>query len=126
MEREQASADNQDHNRRQRPQKCFNSYSKYTLDQSFYLNKNLPPEGWKMSSGRAKIVIKGLQQNKELRDRYKDAYKEIESFLKDQKKKDDKQQLNAFPESCPQQFPLSCMNLSCYLSCCCFNRVELS
>ena len=43
-----------------------------------------------MSPGRAKIVMKGLQQNKELRDKYKDTYKEIEAFLK--KKKDGKPQ----------------------------------
>jgi hypothetical protein len=39
-----------------------------------------------MSLGRAKIMMQGLKQNKELRDRYKDAYKEIEAFLKEQKK----------------------------------------
>ena len=35
-------------------------------------------------------MLQGLKQNKELRDRYKDAYKEIEAFLKDQEKKDNK------------------------------------
>ena len=43
-----------------------------------------------MRSGKAKIMIQGLQQNKTLRDRYKDAYKEIEAFLQEQKKKDNK------------------------------------
>ncbi len=45
-----------------------------------------------MSLGRAKIMMQGLQQNKALRDKYKDAYKEIEAFLKEQKKKDNKPQ----------------------------------
>jgi hypothetical protein len=34
--------------------------------------------------------MKALQQNKEVRDKYKDAFKEIESFLKELKKKDSK------------------------------------
>jgi hypothetical protein len=36
--------------------------------------------------------MRGLQQNKAVRDKYKDAYKEIEAFLKEQKKKDGKPQ----------------------------------
>jgi len=51
-----------------------------------------------MSPRRAKLMMKGLKQNKELRDRYKDAYKEIESFLKEQQKKDGKQQKEKTPE----------------------------
>ena len=43
----------------------------------------MKPEG-------AKWVLQGLKQNKELRERYKNAYKEIESFLEDHKKKDNK------------------------------------
>ena len=45
-----------------------------------------------MRPGQAKIVMEGLQQNKKLRDRYKDAHKEIEAFLKEkeQQKKDNK------------------------------------
>ena len=33
-------------------------------------------------------MMTGLQQNKDIQERYKNAYKEIKSFLKDQKKKD--------------------------------------
>ena len=43
-----------------------------------------------MSLGKAKLIIQGLQQDKVLRDKYKDSYKEIEAFLKEQKKKDNK------------------------------------
>jgi hypothetical protein len=39
-----------------------------------------------MSLGRAKIMMQGLQKNKTVRDKYKDVYKEIEAFLKKQKK----------------------------------------
>jgi len=79
----------------QRRQRCFEGCGRHTIERCFYLNKDIRSEGWKMGSGRAKIVMKGLQQNKELRDRYKDAYKEIEAFLKDQndqKKKEGKPQ----------------------------------
>jgi hypothetical protein len=77
----------------QKRQRCVDGYGKHTPEQCHYLNKDLRPEGWKMSLGRAKLVIKGLKKNKELRDRYKDAYKEIESFLKEkEQKKDGKQQ----------------------------------
>src|SRR5436853_1039418 len=37
-----------------------------------------------MSPGQAKLIMKGLTQNKELRNKYKDTYKKIESFLKKQ------------------------------------------
>ena len=43
-----------------------------------------------MSPGRAKLVMKGLKQNKELKNKYKDTYKEIKSFLKKQQKKNNK------------------------------------
>jgi len=43
-----------------------------------------------MSLEKAKGVMKGLQQDKALRDKYKDAYKETEAFLQEQKKKDNK------------------------------------
>ena len=96
LQGEEAPPDGQNQNQNQgqgqKHQKCFDGYGKHTPEQCFYLNKNLRPEGWKMSPGRAKIVMKGLQQNKELRDKYKDAYKEIEAFLKEQKKKDGKPQ----------------------------------
>ena len=45
-----------------------------------------------MSPGKAKLIIQGLQQDKALRDKYKDGYKEIETFLREQKKKDGKPQ----------------------------------
>jgi hypothetical protein len=74
----------------QKRQKCFDEHGRHTIERCYYLNKDLRPEGWQMSLERAKIMIQGLQRNKELRDRYKDAYKEIEAFLKDHKKKDGK------------------------------------
>ena len=39
-----------------------------------------------MSPGRAKLMMQGLQQNKAIREKYKEAYKEIENFLRDTKK----------------------------------------
>ena len=39
---------------------------------------------------KAKLVIKSLKQNKNLQERYRDAYKELKAFLKDQKKKNNK------------------------------------
>ena len=44
-----------------------------------------------MRPGKARIIFKGLQQNKDIRERYRIAYKEIETFLKEQRK-DGKQQ----------------------------------
>src|SRR5271170_2247974 len=82
----------EDQNQGQRPQKCFDGYGKHTVDRCPYLNKDLRQEGWQMSSIRAKLVRQGLLQNKALRDKYKNAYKEIENFLKEQKKKDSQSQ----------------------------------
>ena len=47
-----------------------------------------------MNPGGAKVVMQDLQQNKAIRNKYKDTYKKIESFLKEQKKNDNKQQKN--------------------------------
>ena len=82
----------QDQNSGQKRQKCFDGHGKHTPEQCYYLNKHLRPEGWKMSPGKAKLIIQGLQQDKALRDKYKDGYKEIEAFLREQKKKDGKPQ----------------------------------
>jgi len=51
-----------------------------------------------MKPGGARIVMKGLQQDKNLRDKYKDAYKEIEAFLKEQNKKDNKDNKDNKPQ----------------------------
>ena len=40
-----------------------------------------------MRPKQAQIVIKGLQQDKTLKDKYKNAYKEIEAFLKKKEQK---------------------------------------
>ena len=75
----------------QKRQKCFDiRFGRHSIERCYYLNKDLRPEGWQMSLERAKLMMQGLQRNKELRDKYKDAYKEIEAFLKDHKKKDEK------------------------------------
>ena len=81
---------NQDQNG-QKQGKCIEGHGNHTLEQYYYLNKNLRPEGWKIRSGKARIIFKGLQQNKDLRKRYRITYKEIETFLKEQRK-DGKQQ----------------------------------
>jgi hypothetical protein len=54
-----------------------------------------------MSLRRAKIMIQSLQQNKTLWDKYKDAYKEIEAFLKERKKKNNKPQKEKTSEEQP-------------------------
>src|SRR5947207_7904714 len=61
----------------QKRQKCFEGHGRHTFEKCYYLNKDRRPEGWKMSLEKTKGVIKGLQQDKALRDKYKDAYKEI-------------------------------------------------
>jgi hypothetical protein len=38
-----------------------------------------------MSPGRARLMMQGLQQNKAIREKYKEAYKEIENFLREAK-----------------------------------------
>src|SRR5436305_10209811 len=56
LQGEEAPTDGQKH------QRCVDGYSKHTPEQCYYLNKDLRPEGWKMSPGRAKLVMKGLKQ----------------------------------------------------------------
>ena len=43
-----------------------------------------------MKLNKAKQILEGLKKNKELREKYKNTYKEIKSFLKDYKKKKEK------------------------------------
>ncbi len=47
-----------------------------------------------MNLKEVKIIMQSLQQNKAIQNKYKDVYKKIKSFLKKQKKKDNKQQKN--------------------------------
>ena len=61
LQGEEAPTDGQSQGHGQRRQKCIDGYGKHTLDQYHYLNKDLRPEGWKMSPGRAKLMMKGLQ-----------------------------------------------------------------
>ena len=64
---------NQDQSGRKR-RKCFDGRGRHTLERCFYLNKDLRPDGWQMYPEGAKIVLTGLQQNKNIRERYKNAY----------------------------------------------------
>ena len=43
LQGEEAPSENQ--NQSQKRQKCFDGYGKHTLEQCFYLNKDLRPEG---------------------------------------------------------------------------------
>src|SRR5438045_1589890 len=56
---------------------------------------------------QAQIVMKGLQQDKNLRDKYKDTHKEIEAFLKEQQKKKDNKDSKDSKDSKPQKNKIS-------------------
>ena len=86
----------------ERRQKSFDGHGKHTIDRCYYLRKDLRPEGWKMSPGRAKLVMQGLQKDKALREMHKEAYKEIENFLRDAKKKENKPQEGKASEEQPK------------------------
>ena len=100
LQGEEAPSEDQDQG--QRGQKCFDGHGKHTFDRCYYLRKDLRPEGWQMSPGRAKLMMQGLQQNKAIREKYKEAYKEIENFLREAKKKDSKLQVGKTSEEQPK------------------------
>lgn len=84
LQGEEAPSDGRNQNQNgQKRQKCVKGHSKHTPDQCYYLNKDLRPDGWRWRPEGAELVFQGLKQNKKLQDRYKNAYKELESFLED-------------------------------------------
>ena len=94
LQGEEAPPDDQNQNNHgqnsNRGQKCSESIGKHTVNQCYILNKHLRPKGWKLGAKRAKGMMKTFEQNKELQNKYKDAYREVESFLKELKKKNEK------------------------------------
>ncbi len=88
----------QNQNNGQKYQKYFKGHSRYTFEKCYYLNKDLRPKKQKISFRKAKGMMKGLQQDKALQDKYKNAYKEIEVFLSKQKKKDNKDNKDSKPQ----------------------------
>jgi hypothetical protein len=68
---------------------CFDG-RKHSINNCFYLNPGLRPQGWQMRKNSAEKVIQGLEKDPVLRGKHQQVYKEIKTYLEQLKNKDPK------------------------------------